>query len=132
MREYDGDGGDDEYVREDGSFMFRIKVNDNHVSGTYYLDSIYFTDSSGNSINQDIASGGTGSPLLGLSFELTNPLYVEDTTAPTPTDLNVTVVEIDGEQWIEVTGNCTDVVDTWDNWSTLRFIFNAAEFPTSQ
>ena len=69
---------------------------------------------------------------MGLSFELTNSLYVEDTTAPTVSDLNVIVVEIDGKQWLEITGKSADVSDTWDKYSILFFTFKAAEYPTSK
>ncbi len=66
-------------------------IGANIVSGTYYLDQWYAYDVAGNRIENYITSGGTGSPLLGLGFELNNPAYIEDFKAPVISNLSASV-----------------------------------------
>ena len=55
------------------------------MPGTYYLDTLYVADKSGNSTQTKIGPGGTGSPVLGLAF-----LYAED-----PTDIDFNALSVD-------------------------------------
>ena len=73
-----------------------------------------------NAYHEYIQSGGTGSPLYGLSVEINNPLYIEDNTAPVMSNLEVSIIEEDGKLYLQLTGTAED-----PNLSTLWFYFNA-------
>ena len=61
-------GTSNHYADENGNFRSTVVLDDKYVSGTYYLDRWLVTDRHGNQEQHVINSGGTGSPLLELSF----------------------------------------------------------------
>ena len=69
-------------------------------------------------------SGGTGSPLLGLSFEIDNPLYIEDITAPTLSNIVLTV----GEAEITLSGTVSDPA----SFASGNLFFRPIENPSAK
>ena len=91
-----------------GAFTTSQRLDDTHISGTYYLDRYTNVDQAQNRIWEYIQSGGTDTPLLGLSINIDNPIAVIDNTAPEFSDMQITTYTEDGYVWIKISGTVTD------------------------
>jgi len=107
-----------------GAFTSSQRLDDTHISGTYYLDRYTTYDQAQNRIWENIQSGGTDTPLLGLSINIDNPIAVIDNTAPEFSDMQITTYTEGGYVWIKISGTVTD-----NNFYSASLYFGVAGNP---
>jgi Ca2+-binding RTX toxin-like protein/DUF971 family protein/acetolactate synthase small subunit len=107
-----------------GAFTTSKRLDATNISGTYYLDRYTTEDMAQNRIWEYIQSGGTDTPLLGLSINIDNPIAVIDNTAPEFSDMQITTYTEDGYVWIKISGTVTD-----DNFNYASLFLGVADNP---
>ncbi|MDC0485365.1 cadherin repeat domain-containing protein, partial [Gammaproteobacteria bacterium] len=111
-----------------GTFDLDSTLGSTHISGTYYLADVYFSDAANNYSNQYL-SGSSDSPLYGASITVENSRAVVDVTAPTVRDIEMSKYTENGAVVIKLTGTVGNA--TYDDFNFIRFTFKVADNPTA-
>jgi hypothetical protein len=106
----------------DGKFTINVDLNnDNYKGGTWNATRIEVKDKVGNSEQKEISSGGSGTPLEGLTFDLDNATEnASDKSVAALSSLTATVAaDGDGTFTLTFAGTATD--DSTMDWVHARF-----------
>jgi hypothetical protein len=106
----------------DGNFTINVDLNnDNYKGGTWNATRIEVKDKVGNSEQKEISSGGSGTPLEGLTFDLDNATEnASDKSVAALSSLTATVAaDGDGTFTLTFAGTATD--DSTMDWVHARF-----------
>ena len=118
----------DEVDWSNGTFDLNGVLDSTHISGTYYLARVYFTDQANNWSSQDLTAS-SDSPLYGASITVDNPSADVDVTAPTVRDIEMSSYTENGAVVVKLTGKVGNA--TYDDFRYISFEFKVADNPTA-